>query len=123
MAAPVEPYVATEMKIWTDGCDFVFARNESRIPAIMNCHYRAIGHLDRGQWREVAEDEVVVFVAEWLGRVFKLLAKHVSGLTHEGWLGSVTWRSGVRTSEGTTSAGDCRTSGETCPGCLLPTAS
>jgi len=117
-----QPYVAIEMKIWTDGRDFVFARNESRIPAIMNSHYRVVGHADRGQWREVAEDEIVVLVAEGLGRVLRLLASQVSGLTREGWLGSTIW-SEERTWEGTTFSGGYRTSRETYPGCLLPSAS
>jgi hypothetical protein len=110
------------MKIWTDGCDFVFAKNESQIPAIMNARYRVVGHQERGQWRTVGDDEIVVLVAEGLGRALRLFAKQVSGLKREGWLGSTSWNA-ARTWEDTIFSDDCRTSPETYPGCLLPSAS
>lgn len=80
------------MRVWTDGRDYVLARCASRIPALMDDHYGVFGHELRGQWREVAPDDVVLVVAQESQRAVPLRAQCLVGLRNETWLGSTTWR-------------------------------
>lgn len=76
------------MAIWTNGKDYVLARDAKRIPEIMDLRYGVSGHSLGKHWRKVDPDDIVPIISNELERILLIPAHKLSELTQEMWLGS-----------------------------------